>query len=87
MSAKACPVLMIALAVGFVLTRRRLNAAEAELRLLRRVSPAAGTLGPPPSTTAAPPAGMTSGVQAATSGMALPEDFSAWEGAVPPMDS
>ena len=87
MSAKACPVLMIALALGLVLTRRRLNAAEAELRLLRLVSPAAGTAGPPTSTTTAALAVMTSGLQAGVSGTALPEDFSEWEQAVPPMDS
>ncbi len=87
MSAKACPVLMIALALGLVLTRRRLNAAEAELRLLRLASPTAGTAGPPPSPTTAAPAWMTSGPPASASGMSLPEDFSAWEEAVPPMDS
>ncbi len=87
MSARACPLLMIALAAGLVLTRRRLNAAEAELRLLRMASPTAGTAGPPLSPTAAAPSGMTSGVQAAGSGMPLPEDFSEWEQAVPPMDS
>ena len=84
MSRRACPVLLIALAVGLVLTRRRLSAAEAELRLLRVASQAAGTAGPQPSPTAAP---VGSGAQSAQSEMALPEDFSEWEQAVPPMDS
>jgi hypothetical protein len=87
---RACPVLLGALVVGLVLTRRRLRDAEAELRLLRL------TLGT--HERARSEAAMTPGAAVSTSpartvapaeGPAVPpaSDFSEWEQAVPPMDS
>ena len=83
---RSCPVLLVALAVGFVLTRRRLRNAEDELRLLRmttraqerRISEAART---------SDAAAAVGGSQATVPAEAPAADFEEWEQAVPPMDS
>jgi hypothetical protein len=87
---RACPVLLVALAIGLVITRHRLSDAQAELRLLRltlRTHERARS-----EAVMAPGAAVpTSRVQpvAPAEGPAVPpaSDFSEWEQAVPPMDS
>jgi hypothetical protein len=88
---RACPLLTIVLAAGLVLTRRRLNEAEAELERIR-----AGGSAPTASVAQSAPAqpAATGDEGAATSGgkdgeaTTAASDLSAeWEQAVPPMDS
>jgi hypothetical protein len=86
MCRRSCPVLLVALAVGLVLTRRRLSSAQDELRLLRvaaraqdrRISEVERTSDAAVAMSRAP---------AAVSAESPAEDFSEWEQAVPPMDS
>jgi hypothetical protein len=91
MYGKACPIALCALAVALVVSRRRFNEAQAELRLLRVAARAHGDR---PSDRFAQNAELTpreeetkcrgqAGVSAPRPG----EDFSEWEQAVPPMDS
>ena len=88
---KACPIALCALAVALVVSRRRLNEAQAELRLLRV---AARAHGDSPSERIAqnaeptPPEEETkSRAEAGVSAPGPGVDFSEWEQAVPPMDS
>jgi len=86
MCRRSCPVLVVALAVGLVLTRRRLSSAQNELRLLqvaaraqeRRISEAERTSDAALAMSRAP---------ATVSAESSAEDFSEWEQAIPPMDS
>jgi hypothetical protein len=88
---RACPLLIGALGVGLVLTRRRLSEAEAEFERVRAAASAAGKGAAEPVDIEAGTAG--SAVAAAANGKAsgaavVASDLSSeWEQAVPPMDS
>jgi hypothetical protein len=87
---KACPAMLLALAVGLVLVRRRLNDIHAEVRLLELAVRARGaSAAEQPAARAEPIPSTAGGTLTADIGAALrvSEDFSVWEQAVPPMDS
>jgi hypothetical protein len=88
---KACPIALCALTVALVVSRRRLNEAQAELRLLYV---AARAHGDHPYGRIAQNAELTpreeetkSRAQAGVCAPRAGDDFAEWEQAVPPMDS
>jgi hypothetical protein len=88
---RACPLLVIVMAAGLVLTKWRLNQAQAELERLRAEASAAGTspkeavsAEAPVTSAAAEATGDPNTAEAATVSSGLSSE---WEQAVPPMDS
>ena len=88
---RACPLLVVVLAAGLVLTRWRLNEAQAELERLRAEASVAGRS---PKEAVSAEAQATGGAAEATGDAKTAEaasvslDLSSeWEQAVPPMDS
>ena len=88
---KACPFLVIVLAAGLVLTRWRLNEAQAELERLRAEASAAGKSVREAVSAEAPATGgaaEATGDANTAEAAAVSSDLSSeWEQAVPPMDS
>lgn len=89
---KACPLLVIVLAAGLLLTRWRLNEAQAELERLRaeRGKPAGESAREAVSAEAQATGGAAEAIGDAKTAQAatVSSDLSSeWEEAVPPMDS